>query len=126
MRYRFFAWTTLTLACLGCVTGRSQSGAFNEDWQRELHRYTPNKPAPEGIVLGEEKGPLRTRLYLDEKGKPRMELGGGAKMSVDLRVDDDVKAGVSYKVPLSKRRQTLPPLPKRSTQGGDASDGGPE
>ena len=62
----------------------------------------------EVVVFGKEEG-LRTFVYMDEEGKPRVAVGGTKRMSADV----DVKHGepavkIKYKLKFGGRARRFP------------------
>ncbi len=127
-RWSVFPFLIVALAfATGCVTGTSDPPAFSADWIRKHGGHQSQNPNPgdqgELTLLGKGKGP-RMYLYADEKGKPRLAIGGRGGLSADLDIRDGEPAfKVKYKLKLGgkRRRFYAPPPPAPPTEPPSAS-----
>ena len=119
MNRRLWLITGTAFLGIGCLTSGREHSAFTDEWhdrqqgaQAEARRKAKEQEARRGVRFGADEGAMRGRLYLDEKGKPRLGLGESDRVSTDVDVDyDELGFEFKYKVPLSGPREGGRDLP---------------
>jgi len=100
------------IAVLGCATSApSRPGAFSDEWRAECERHQRKTPSKQGeiTILGKDKG-ARAYIYTDDKGRPRLAVGGSGRISADIDIRHGEPA-VEFKYKLKFGRKPLP-LPR--------------
>lgn len=102
----------LLLGCAGCATGGAPRDTFTPGWaddqRQQRQRVEQRRDDGQGVVLlGDEERP-KARIYTDEKGRPRLGLGGKGRVSADV---DPGKVILKYNLPLLRAPQRFPAVP---------------
>jgi hypothetical protein len=98
----------LAMVALGCVGGNADyAQPFTPGWTNELDRFDSRKGKPsEGIHLTGEDSAVKAKVALDEKGKPRLLIGGENAVSADVRVrGGDATLKLKYKTGWGQKKQ---------------------
>lgn len=88
----------------GCLRNPNHERPFTREWTRQTaseRDFDARKARLKGdelVLLGKEGG-TRAAVEMDEKGKPRLNVGKKSGLSADLRVSDD-KSRVKLKYKL--------------------------
>ncbi len=94
----------LTLLGAGCVTGDGREKPFSPRWTDQtkdewaFERRKARLKGDEGIGLGGKGKDSKAAVKMDEKGKPRLNIGGDTGLSADLNYSGGPEAKVKYKV----------------------------
>ncbi|MBP8128507.1 MAG: hypothetical protein KA184_02930 [Candidatus Hydrogenedentes bacterium] len=87
-----------------CATGPDSPQPFTQDWRRGQvrerafqQRLERLRGGDEVVLMGEE-GKSRAAVYMDEKGRPRLNIGRETGLSADLDYEEGPEATVKYKV----------------------------
>jgi len=109
---------TLVLALVlvtGCVSGTNRDRAFSKGWAHQVRKeneVAARKAYLRGdseLVVVDKEGALRTTVVTDEKGRPRLKVGGESGWGGNVRFRDgapDVK--VKYKIEWDSPRPRKP------------------
>jgi hypothetical protein len=109
---RYIALLTLFLAGVGCATGGGRPDTFSPTWaedqRQQRERVERLRDDGEGIVLLGDPADPKARIYRDEKGRPRLGLGGKGRVSADVNPG---KFLLKYNMPLMRAPKRFPGVP---------------
>lgn len=102
-----FVGMGLTFAAVwlaACATNPATPTPFTRDWHedvqgdRAFQKRLERLRGDDEVVLAGEEGKARAAVYMDEKGRPRLNVGQQTGLSADLDYDDGPEATLKYKV----------------------------
>lgn len=100
MQMRRYLLLVLLVPTAACTSGSEAARPFTDDWRyyqkRSLETEKRQRRLKEGTVLFEREGKARAAVILDEKGKPRLNIGKNKGLSADIDIDTN-KADVLLK-----------------------------
>ena len=104
MRATEYAVIVLGLVLVACVNDPGREKVFSDAWTYHMNRADEiaarkqRLRGDEELILMGKEGKSRTAVYLDEKGRPRLNVGRKKGLSADLDLDtDEAEVKVKYK-----------------------------
>lgn len=85
---------------LGCAHGPSRNVPFSDDWthmERREWEINERKERLRGRQPTAEEGGARPNLILDDRGRPKLNVGGLQGFSADLSASDGGSAELKYR-----------------------------
>lgn len=89
---------------LGCVSPGDRDRPFSDAWaaqqrsEREFQERRKRIRGEEGITLFGDPSRKRAAVRMDERGNPKLDIGGDTGLSVDLNYGGRTEAQVKYKL----------------------------
>jgi len=103
---RILRWMCLLLTFLpaGCVTSDGRERPFTDGWstqvrsEQNFQRRKERLRGDEEIVLMGDSDKARAAVVMDERGRPRLNVGRKTGWSADLDYDEGPEARLKYKL----------------------------